>query len=373
MKESSYAKLNWKIFKWLLFAGIIPPFYFQLRFLFDYQIDKLHSPMNFLFWMGVSISMTVGLSVVVFQEIRWLETVLPWKKRAKTRIAVEFLLTNATVLVAMAILGIFTYQAHCDFHEGVSFRSHMLQELTTGVILLTIVLSMIEGSYFFKEWKNSLVMTEQLKKESLQAQLESLKNQVNPHFLFNSLNVLSNLVHKDANRAEEFIDQFASVYRYVLNIQDKMAVTLGEELEFLKSYIFLQKIRFQDGFEVAIEIDEHCYGHYVVPMSLQMMVENAIKHNVVSSEEPLRVQIYLDHSRIHVVNKINLRTDENKSVGMGLNNLRQRYFLMAGILPDFENTEGEFVATLPLIKPEKTNEDAGESDCCNHRGRKIRL
>jgi hypothetical protein len=316
--------------------------------------------------------MTIGLSVIVFEEIKWLESLLPWKKRAGLRVVVEFLVTNITVLSAMAILANFTYEAQCSFHGHMPFKRHMLQELTTGVVLLTFVLSFIEGSYFFKEWKKGLLLAEQLKKESLEAQLESLKNQVNPHFLFNSLNVLSNLVHKDANRAEEFIDQFASVYRYVLNIQDKMAVTLGEELAFLESYLFLQKIRFQNGFEITIDIDKACYGHYIVPLSLQMMVENAIKHNVVSEEEPLHIKVNLNDDKIFVINKINERSDENKSVGMGLKNLRQRYFLLAGIMPEFIEKGGNFIASIPLLKPEKEGEDIEDDKCCYHRGRKIR-
>ncbi|MDA3890890.1 MAG: histidine kinase [Salinivirgaceae bacterium] len=372
MSESSYVPFNWKTFKWLFLAALIPPFYFQLSNYIKYGINKMDSAYEFFFWTSISIVVTFGITIIVFQEIKWLEKVLPWKKRAKFRLPAEFLITNITVLTLMGIFGLFTFEAHCSFHGNVGFKEHMLHEFTIGVVLLTFVLSFVEGNYFFTEWKKSLLLTEKLKKESLEAQLESLKNQVNPHFLFNSLNVLSNLVHKDANRAEEFIDQFASVYRYVLNIQDKAAVTLGDELDFINSYIFLQKIRFQNGFTINIDIDKDCYGHYVVPMSLQMMLENAIKHNVVAEEDPLDVKIYLEEDRIFVVNKINLRFDENKSIGMGLNNLRQRYFLLSGIMPEFDEKNGDFVASIPLLKPEKEKTTIEDDKCCNHRRRKIR-
>lgn len=371
MSESSYASLNWKTLKYLLLAGLVPPFYFELSNYVNYGINKLDSFNTFVFWTGVSVTVTILLAIVIFQEIKWLEKALPWKKHPKLRVVSELLVTNATVLTSMYILGQFTYKYHCAFHPETSYRTHMLQEMTVGIVLLSLILGFVEGGYFFREWKKSLVLAEKLKKETIEAQLESLKNQVNPHFLFNSLNVLSNLVHKDADRAEEFIDQFASVYRYVLNIQDKTAVTLGEELKFIDSYVFLQKIRFQNGFDVEIDIDKGCYNHYLVPLSLQMMVENAIKHNVVSEEDPLHVKIYLDDDRIKVINRINLRSDENKSLGMGLNNLRQRYFLLSGIMPEFDKKDGSFVASIPLLKPEKEENIESDDKCCNHRRRKI--
>ena len=141
----------------------------------------------------------------------------------------------------MAIMAYFTYPMHVKFCNcNVSFNAHLFEEFTTGIILLMIILSVTEGSYFFNEWKNGLVLSETLQKEKVESQVEALRNQANPHFLFNSLNVLSSLVHTDPDKAEEFINKFASVYRYVLNIQDKNLVTLKEELDFLNSYIYLQ-------------------------------------------------------------------------------------------------------------------------------------
>ena len=371
--ENSYLKLNWKTIKWLFLAGFLPPMYFQLSYLVKHNFLKLQSIQSFLLWTLISVITVVSLTILVFQEIKVINRHLPWKERPGLRILVELFIANITVLPAMALLAKFTHKWHCLSSIGkVTYTDHLFQELTIGLIMLTILLTVVEGSYFFREWKASLVLAEKLKKESMQAQLESLKNQVNPHFLFNSLNVLSNLVHKDADRAEEFIDQFASVYRYVLNIQDKTAVTLGEELGFIDAYVFLQKIRFQEGFDVEIDINKECYGHYVVPLSLQMLVENAIKHNVVSEEEPLKINIFLEDDRVNVVNKINLRTDENKSVGMGLKNLRQRYYLLAGIMPEIKEEDNTFIANIPLIKPEDNSDIEYESECCNHRRRKIR-
>ncbi len=371
MTESAYLKFNWKTLRWILLLGFIPPTYFHVRYYVIFEFSKSDSLGGFLFWTGISVVALVLLSILIFEEIKVIDHYLPWKHSVAKRLSVELVVTMVTIGLSMTILARITYPWHCAFFsENIAFRAHLMEELSIGIVMLLIILSFVEGGYFFAEWKKGLVLTEQLKKESLQAQLESLKNQVNPHFLFNSLNVLSNLVHKDADRAEEFIDQFAWVYRYVLNIQDKTAVTLGDELDFVDAYIFLQKIRFPNAFEVDIDISGECNSHYIVPLSVQMMLENAIKHNVVSQEEPLRVRIHLDGDYVCVENKINPRSDVNHSVGMGLKNLRQRYLLLAGITPEIHQDQGVFYARIPLLKPEKGENDSYESECCYHRRRK---
>ena len=184
---------SWKSLKLVVGAGLIPPIFFQLYSIVSAEATKMNTFGEYIFWFSLSVGVTVGLSIIVFQEVRWLEKVLPWKKHVAYRVIAEFLITNATVLSAMAVLAYFTYQAHCNFvEEPISYKKHLFTKLTLGVVLLTILLSILEGSYFFQEWKKSLLRNEQLEKQNVESQLEALKNQVSPHFLFNSLNVLSN-------------------------------------------------------------------------------------------------------------------------------------------------------------------------------------
>ncbi len=368
-------KLNWKIIKWLIIAGSMPPLYFNIKAIFERGEAKFNILSDFVLWFGISIGVTVFLSIIIFKQISWLEKVLSWKKSVAKRIIAEFFITMATVLSAMAILGYFTYPMHVKFCNcDLSFNAHLFEEFTTGIILLLIILSITEGSYFFNEWKNGLVLSETLQKEKVESQLESLRNQANPHFLFNSLNVLSSLVHTDADKAEEFINQFASVYRYVLNIQDKNVVTLREELEFLNSYMFLQKIRFTEGLVFEIDIKEEQKENFIVPFSLQMLVENAIKHNIVDKEKPLNVYVFIHDFKVHVKNNTQLRESKELSTGMGLNNLRQRYFHLAGIMPEINQANNEFVVNIPLLKPEKKEENYNieENERCHYRRRKLR-
>lgn len=368
-------KLTWRTFKWLAIAGSLPPIYFHLRELIQDEFVISKSGQDFGFWLLISIIVTVGLSVIVFKEIEWLQKILPWKKHVARRVMVEFLVTLATVLFGMLILSRLTYGMHCKmFSEKASYLSHLFEELTTGMVLWAILISVTEGVYFFNQWRTGLVLSEKLKKEKVESQIEALRNQANPHFLFNSLNVLSSLVHSDPDKAEEFINKFASVYRYVLNIQDKNLVTLKEELDFLNSYIYLQKIRFKEGLEIEIDLKKEIEEHFVLPFSLQFMVENAIKHNIVSKDSPLKVNIFLKEDKIYVINNIQLRDNEDETTGMGLKNLQKRYFLLANVMPEYEQKNEEFVVSIPLLKPEKKEEkeNIDKHERCHNRRRKLR-
>ncbi|OFX89209.1 MAG: hypothetical protein A2W99_01550 [Bacteroidetes bacterium GWF2_33_16] len=368
-------KLNWQTFKWLAIVGSLPPLYFHLRALVLKEYVTTNTASDFIFWLVISIFVTIVLSVIVFIEIDWLQKVLPWKKYVARRIIAGVSLTFFTVMVGMLILSKFTYGMHCKmFPEKLTYTHHLFEELTTGMVLWAILVSVNEGVYFFNQWRDELVLSQILQKEKVESQLEALRNQANPHFLFNSLNVLSSLVHSDPDKAEEFINQFASVYRYVLNIQDKNVVTLREELEFLKSYLFLQKIRFVEGLNYKIDIEENLKDSYIVPFSLQMLVENAIKHNSIEKEKPLNIHVFIKEYKVFVKNNIQLREDEVNSNGVGLSNLRQRYFHLAGIMPEISQTDYEFVVNIPLLKPEKKEESIkyDHDDCCNNRRRKFR-
>ncbi|PLX13226.1 MAG: hypothetical protein C0597_12005 [Marinilabiliales bacterium] len=368
-------KLTWRTFKWIAIVGAIPPLYYQLRALIQEEYEIMKSWEEFVFWFMIAICVTITLSVIVFKEIEWLQKKLPWKKFVATRIIAEFFITLATVLTGMLILSKFTYGMHCSAYNGeLSYINHLFEELTTGIILWAILISVTEGVYFFNEWRDGLVLSEKLKKENVESQLEALRNQANPHFLFNSLNVLSSLVHSDPDKAEEFINQFANVYRYVLNISNKNVVTLKEEIDFLNAYLFLQKIRFKQGFNCNIELNIEKQEYYIAPFSLQMLVENAIKHNIVSKESPLNVFVFIQDHKIFVKNNIQLRDDENSSNGVGLSNLRQRYFHLAGIMPEIKQDNNEFIVCVPLLKPEKKEDSIkyDHDECCNYRRRKSR-
>ena len=172
-----------------------------------------------------------------------------------------------------------------------------------------------------------MIEKETLKQQSLINELEALKNQINPHFLFNSLNSLNSLV-RDNKPATIFVNKLSFMYRYILQSSSNDMVTLEEELKFLESYIYLIKTRYRDRFDINIAIDDHLKQEKIPSMSLQLLVENAVKHNEISESNPLLVKVYSKDSSIVVENKIKPRTTFVDSTGNGLVNLNKRYQLL---------------------------------------------
>lgn len=193
-----------------------------------------------------------------------------------------------------------------------------------------------------------------VQKENLQSQFEVLKQQVNPHFLFNSLNVLTSLIKIDPDLAESFTERLSKVYRYVLENKERDVVSLSTELEFLNAYLFLLEIRFMHKIAIEINIDKSYYDFQILPIAIQLLIENAIKHNTFSKIKPLKIEIFVDNQqRLNIINNLNIRETKFDSTGVGLKNISRRYALVTDQSPEFTKTENQFIARLPLLKSEK--------------------
>lgn len=214
-----------------------------------------------------------------------------------------------------------------------------------------IITSIFFASGFFQAWRESAVNEERLQKESIRLQYNALKNQVNPHFLFNSLNTLTTLVYKDADLAARFIKQLSEVYRYVLENKGTELVSLEEEISFCKKYIYLQQIRHGDSLKVDFNIAEN-HAIRVVPLSIQLLLENAIKHNEISEENPLQIVVETGEGSIIIRNNLQARKVIPESGGIGLDNLRQRYAFLSNKPLETRNDYGNFTVSIPLIKTE---------------------
>jgi PAS domain S-box-containing protein len=189
-----------------------------------------------------------------------------------------------------------------------------------------------------------------LQKENLQSQFDVLKQQVNPHFLFNSLNVLTSLIRLEPELAEKFTEHLAKVYRYVLENKDNELVNLSTEINFLDAYIFLINIRFMDKVVVNIRIPDDKKNHRVIPLAMQLLIEKAIKHNAMSKKSPLVIDIFIDEkNQLNVVNNLQEREAHMTSTGVGLKNIQNRYRLLNNTVPVFEKSETHFIARIPLV------------------------
>ena len=188
-----------------------------------------------------------------------------------------------------------------------------------------------------------------LQKENLQSQFEVLRQQVNPHFLFNSLNVLTSLIKLEPDLAEQFTEHLSKVYRYVLENKDNDLVSLQTELDFLDAYIFLLNIRFMDKIIVKVDIGEEKRECQILPLALQLLIENAIKHNSMSKRNPLKIEIFIGSDNLlHVENNLQERESHMVSTGVGLRNIAHRYHLLEMPEPEFVKTETRFIARVPL-------------------------
>ncbi len=212
------------------------------------------------------------------------------------------------------------------------------------------VISIYEGIYLYAQNRRTLMKSEELKREHIKSELQGLRNQINPHFLFNSLNTLISIIPEDQKLAESFLIKLSSVYRYTLENRDDQLVRLKQELKFIESYIFLLKERFKNNFSVSIEVSDEMMDKYVVPMSLQLLFENVIKHNVLSSKDPLSVKVYVDSmNNLVVQNNIQLKKQTMPSTGVGLANISTRISFFTDRQLKVNSNEEYFEVSMPLI------------------------
>ncbi|MBD2755592.1 sensor histidine kinase [Spirosoma validum] len=220
--------------------------------------------------------------------------------------------------------------------------------LTVMAMLSAFYLSANRRAY--RRLEDVQLRAERLEKENIQAQFAALKSQVNPHFLFNSLSILSSLVHIDSELSEKFIDQLSRAYRYILEQKDNERVLLKTELEFIQAYRFLLNIRFEDKFDIFIDVPEADQIHYsIAPLTLQLLVENVVKHNRMSARDPLQVYIYLEDECLVVQNNLHPRPQVEGSTGVGLQNIITRYALLTDQPVWVGESDGNFIVKVPLL------------------------
>ncbi len=221
----------------------------------------------------------------------------------------------------------------------------------SNTLVVIVVIASYEGIRSFEQWERALRETEQLKKANLQSQFEGLKSQLNPHFLFNSLNSLSSLIEEDPQKAEEFVDEMASVYRYLLRSNEIQMATLANELDFAHSYFHLLRTRYGANIQLEQLVDSHYHKYLLPPLTLQLLLENVVKHNVILPENPLRIRIETKPEGWLVVqNNIQRRTSRVLSNQVGLANIATQYRLLGGGEVKVEDNDRFFTVTLPLLQ-----------------------
>lgn len=214
-----------------------------------------------------------------------------------------------------------------------------------------LYIAVLSGLKVFGQLQKMRIRKKRLELARAHAHAEMLKNQISPHFLFNSLNALSSLIYTNEEQAYRFVKELCNVFRYVLKHKDRELIALKDELEFTLAFFYLVKIRFRDNIRLHADIPATYLEYLLPPLSLQMLIENAIKHNIISKDEPLTIAIKAENQHLVVSNNLQQRTSIEKSTGIGLKNIADRYRYLTDQTLDVIKTDTEFTAKLPLITP----------------------
>ena len=330
----------------------------KYRYLFILLL-AIYSYLNILFTEGdrlfgyeinapVFFSVLLLMVIAVWESNRILSDFSAQLKLGKIHPLILFFGLSVVSVTVIALLVTWGF----SLYFGDAAHSTLTLKLALGFSFrVNLFLHCVNAIYhFIYQYKHSQLEAETLKKQNAEARFEALRNQINPHFLFNSFNVLSSLVYKDADTSSKFIDQLSNVYRYLLFNQQNKIVRLSEEVAFLESYLYLLKIRFQDNLIIEKNIANHLKDTYIAPATLQLLIENAIKHNVVSKANPLSIKLFSNGKYIVVENSIQLKEVKEESTNIGLNNIKDRYNYLCGKdAADVINSNGVFTVKIPII------------------------
>lgn len=286
----------------------------------------------------------------LFALFIWYYNILTLPAYSSRDVANGFSIVRLVKSLAVGILVMFLLACLQQFLlSHLDFGPVMLMIEVRGILVnLTFYLFL---HLLYQSYQNQQVGVEleRTKTDNIEAQFELLKQQVNPHFLFNSLNTLKYMVESGDAHSVDFILKLSDFYRYTLESRKQHLIKLSEELQILNAYVFLLKARFEDGIDLSIDIDQEQYASLIPPFTLQLLVENAIKHNVVSLDKPLKIRLYSAQGCIVVENQLQLKRTPESSTGMGLENINQRYIHLVDKKIDIQASETFFAIKLPII------------------------
>ncbi len=264
------------------------------------------------------------------------------------RFSIQVVLIAVGAPIISIVIGVFFHFLWLFLGTSDLYEPTFMQGLGSTYILTFAVAMLYDTIYFFHKYKEAILEKEKIQLAHIQGQLENLRNQINPHFLFNSLNTLMNLIPTDPDRAMNYLDKLSKFYRYAVSNQEQQLVPLKTELDNMKIYADLLKERFHEGIEITID-DSTVNGAQILPLCLQLLIENAVKHNIVSKKKPLQIEVKKDGDYMSVKNNIQKRIHEVKSTGMGLKNIRERIAFFTEEPLIVEENENTFMVSVPLV------------------------
>jgi hypothetical protein len=334
---------RWSIY---LLLGVIIKFLLDVSYSLAYRNYPLFQPIS-------DYALTILLTFVTLEGVylvrRYLERKARWEDVPYKRFYLQFGMSLlVTLIFVFGIRWAFVYLFKVFTYVRL-FDEIIILILAFIVVLIMVVTEL--GFFLLNKWRFSLAELERFKKANAEYQFESLRSQVNPHFLFNSLNTLSSLIYESQEKAESFVRELSDVYRYILENRGRDLVPLKEEIKMARSYIYLVHIRFEKNLEIHLDVDPTFENHRIPPLTLQLLIENAVKHNIISQKKPLKVEIEIVDDKLIVKNNLQKKITEEYSSKMGLKNIQSRYDFLTNDQIKVTETESEFSVIIPLIQP----------------------
>lgn len=294
-------------------------------------------------------SLSLGIPCMkVFEYTEWkLDQHVSWLENPYRRFIMSVFFELVMGILILTLVNTLFYGVVQQQGSG-ALLSKTSEGLTYLVISIIAGILLVNSLRFLKNWKQAAVNEEKLKREILSAEYEALKNQVNPHFLFNSLTALSSLVYKDPEKAVVFIRELSNVFRYVLESREEEVVSFARENKFLASFIYLSHIRYEDALQISNSLTD-ATDKFILPMALQMLLENAVKHNSIHAGKPLKVDILEENGYVVVINTLHPKKSEIVSNRVGLENIVSRYKYLSDKAVVIEKSPEQFIVKLPVL------------------------
>ncbi len=337
----------WNFFKVLKISLIITVFVAILSiFIFgdgDYSLESIvrNTIIAFIFSFGLTAVNSYYYDGV---NIRY-----SWEKTPQKRLWIGAIGSFILTLLTFGILRFLIYY----YYTGNSISEFVATETADSYIIalvITLIASLFTHAfYFYRALQKQEVKEQKIIARTASASFDALKNQLDPHFLFNSLNVLTSLIEEDPHQAQKFTTSLSKVYRYVLEQKNKDLVTVDEELDFARTYVRLLKMRFEDSIVFDIPDKASNTDLKIVPLSLQLLLENAVKHNVVTASRPLHIKVFEENGMLTVTNNLQAKEVVKKSSGVGLQNIKQRYSILTDRAMQIVKTAQDFSVHLPML------------------------
>jgi hypothetical protein len=323
--------------------------------------------------MGINLMFAFSLTLINSWYFRYVSRFYSWDKTPVKRLisgaSGSVVLTMITLFLLLFITRVAIYgEPMDDFFENQQSGWYLF-----GLVITIVVSIIFHAIYFYKELQVRKVTEQRVIAKSATAQFDALKSQLDPHFLFNSLNVLVSLIEENPETAVKFTTSLSKVYRYVLEQRNKEVITVDEELKFARTYVHLLQMRFEDSLFIDIPEKASNPTDMVIPLSLQLLLENAVKHNVVSDSKPLRLKIYEKEGQLIIENNLQVKGVMKKGSGVGLQNIASRYGLLTNRKMSIDKTEHTYKVQIPILTTKDIQEPIKNDVMENYEVENIQL